>query len=145
MNWLIASGICSFVAAILHLAIIVGGANWYRFFGAGEAMAKMAENGSWYPSVVTLAIASLLALWGAYAFSAAKLLPLLPLLKPALIVITSIYLLRALAGLVLATLTQHPLNQAEGPLFWWVSSIICLVIGLLHLAGLIVNWRVLSS
>ncbi len=36
----------SFIAAALHVAIIFGGGDWYRFFGAGEAMASLAESGS---------------------------------------------------------------------------------------------------
>ena len=34
--WLVAGGILSALAALLHLAVIVGGPVWYRFFGAGE-------------------------------------------------------------------------------------------------------------
>jgi hypothetical protein len=33
-------GALSLVAALLHIAIIVGGPAWYRFFGAGEALAN---------------------------------------------------------------------------------------------------------
>ena len=36
--WLITGGILSAVAAVLHIAVIIGGANWYRFFGAGEGI-----------------------------------------------------------------------------------------------------------
>ena len=45
------------VAALLHLAIVVGGPAWYRFFGAGEDMARMAERGHPWPTIVTMAIA----------------------------------------------------------------------------------------
>ena len=37
--WLIAGAVLSGIAGLLHLAIILGGAPWYRFFGAGERMA----------------------------------------------------------------------------------------------------------
>lgn len=43
------------LAAVLHLGIIVKGATWYRFFGAGESMARAAEEGRWYPAIVTTA------------------------------------------------------------------------------------------
>ena len=33
--WLIAGGAMSAAAAAVHLAAIVGGPDWYRFFGAG--------------------------------------------------------------------------------------------------------------
>ena len=45
---------------------------------------------------MTLGIAAILALWGLYAFSAAGALGRLPLLRPAMLVITAIYLLRGL-------------------------------------------------
>ena len=63
-NQLIIAAVFSFTAALLHIAIIFGGANWYRLFGAGEGMAKMAESGSFYPIVVTAIIACILTLWG---------------------------------------------------------------------------------
>jgi hypothetical protein len=40
--WLIAAAWMSVAATVLHLTCIVGGPGWYRFFGAGEAMAHSA-------------------------------------------------------------------------------------------------------
>lgn len=94
--WLVAGGLLSAAAALLHLAVIAGGPDWYRFFGAGEEMARMAERGSPRPVLITLAIAAILGLWSAYAFAGAGLLRRLPLMRTALIVITAIYLLRGL-------------------------------------------------
>jgi hypothetical protein len=64
--FLVAGAALSAVAALLHLACIVFGASWYRFMGAGEQMAKMVSNGSWYPTVVTLTIAAVLSVWSLY-------------------------------------------------------------------------------
>jgi putative oxidoreductase len=50
---LLIAGICSLAVAILHIAIIIGGPEWYRFFGAGEEMALMSESGSFYPTMLT--------------------------------------------------------------------------------------------
>lgn len=61
-RWLILGGILSALAAVLHVAVIVSGPPWYRFFGAGEAMARAAERGSFTPALVTLAIAAMLML-----------------------------------------------------------------------------------
>ncbi|MGB4860371.1 MAG: hypothetical protein WBP11_13735 [Dokdonella sp.] len=44
-HYLIAGGILSAIAALIHLGCIVFGAPWYRFFGAGERMAQMASAG----------------------------------------------------------------------------------------------------
>ena len=43
--FLILAGSLSGLAALLHVAAIVGGPDWYRFFGAGEGMAGAAERG----------------------------------------------------------------------------------------------------
>ena len=42
---LFTGGVLSAAASLLHLAVIAGGPAWYRFFGAGEGMAQMAERG----------------------------------------------------------------------------------------------------
>ncbi|MCJ8299030.1 MAG: hypothetical protein MJK13_08875, partial [Pseudomonadales bacterium] len=97
---MLVAGTLSAIAALLHLLIIVGGAAWYRFFGAGEQMAQMAEAGSIYPAAVTLAIAAVLGVWAFYGFSAAGLITALPFMKFALVVISLIYLFRAIGGLV---------------------------------------------
>ena len=43
--YLLIGGLLSFLASGLHIACIIGGANWLRFFGAGEQLAQMAERG----------------------------------------------------------------------------------------------------
>ena len=62
------------VASLLHVAIILGGPDWYRFFGAGERMARLAARGSTYPTVLTASIAVVLGLWTLYALSGAGLI-----------------------------------------------------------------------
>jgi hypothetical protein len=131
--FLIAGAILSALAAALHVGCIVFGAPWYRFFGAGERMAQLAMAGHWYPTLVTAAIASVLAAWSLYALSGAGVIRALPLLRPALCVITGIYLLRGLVILPLAVL-------GKGTPFWWWSSAICLLIGAAHLVGLAQVW-----
>ncbi len=137
---LIIAAILSFCAALLHIAVILGGANWYRFFGAGEGMAKLAESGSRYPMVVTSIIAFVLAVWGLYALSGAGVIPRLPLLRLALCAITAVYLTRGLAGLVLPFVSNHPAIAANSVTFWLVSSSICCVFGIVYLLGVINTW-----
>ena len=137
-RWLLAGGCLSAVAALLHLAIIAGGPDWYRFFGAGEAMARMAERGQAFPALVSVAIAALLFIWSAYAFSGAGLIRRLPLLKISLIAIASIYLLRGLA--IIPALLVRP--DLLGPFDWWSSAIV-LVYGLVHAIGIRRGWKAL--
>lgn len=131
----------SFTAAALHLCIIVGGPDWYRFFGAGEAMARLAESGSRYPTVVTTGIALILGVWGLYALAGAGLIGRLPLLKTGLCLITAIYLVRGLAGLIAPFLSTHPAISQNSTSFWIVSSLICTAFGVVHLLGLINSWN----
>jgi len=128
------------LAAALHIGIVIGGPSWYRFFGAGESMAQMAEQGSAKPTFITLSITTVLIVWGAYAWSAAGLLPKMPLLKLALLAITSVYLVRGLGGIVAPFVTNHPQVKQNSTTFWVWSSVICLVIGLFHLVGVISVW-----
>jgi hypothetical protein len=139
-RWLIGGGILSTLASALHIAVIAGGPAWYRFFGAGEDIARAAERGSIMPVVITLGIASLLALWAAYAFSGAGLIRRLPLLRIALVAITAIYLARGLLIVPVVLFVPYP----EGAFDYW-SSIIVLIYGIMHLLGTWKAWPALSK
>lgn len=133
--WLLTGGGLSALASLLHLGCIIGGPAWYRFFGAGEPMARAAERGSPVPALVTLGIAVILAIWAAYAFSGAGLIRRLPLLRTGLVVISAIYLLRGLA-LIPALIINGASVQ---PFVLW-SSLIVLVYGLAYAIGTWTAW-----
>lgn len=137
---LVIGGWLSVAAALLHIACIIGGPDWYRFLGAGEAMATMAEQGSMTPTLLTLGIAAILAIWAAYAFSGAGLLPRLPLLRTGLVVISTIYLVR---GLVL--IPALVINRGDVLPFVLWSSLIVLVYGLAYTIGTWAAWPSLSA
>ena len=134
-RWLIAGGTLSAAAAILHVAIIFGGPDWYRFFGAGEGMARAAEQGSSRPALVTCAIAAVLLAWALYAFSGAGLIRRLPLLRTALVAITAVYLVRALAPLPMLILKP----ELVGGFAIW-SSLVVLAYGLAYAVGTCRAW-----
>jgi hypothetical protein len=138
--WLVAGGILSALAALLHLAVIAGGPDWYRFVGAGEEMARMAERGLLRPALITIAIATILAIWSAYAFAGAGLLPRLPLIRTALVAITAVYLLRGLALVPLALLRPALVDSFA---LW--SSLIVLVYGIVHAVGTYRAWPALAA
>ena len=135
-SWLVLGGALSVTAALIHLAIIVGGPDWYRFFGAGEDMATAAELGSPFPAVVTLAIAAILLIWAAYAFAGAGLIRRLPLMRTALVLISVIYLARGLILVPMLLLYPHA-RAAVGPFEIW-SSLVVLVYGAVYAVG---TWR----
>ncbi len=135
--WLVAGGWLSAAAAILHVGVIVGGADWYRFFGAGEAMARMAEHGSPYPAIITAGIATVLAIWSAYAFAGAGLIRRLPLMRTALVAISAVYLVR---GLLIVPVALQP-NPAAFDIW---SSLIVLAYGVVYSVGTLQAWPALS-
>lgn len=139
-SWLFVAGILSAAASLLHFATIIGGPDWYRFFGAGEEMARAAERGSAMPGMVTAAIASLLAVWALYAFSGAGLIRRLPLLRTALVLITGVYLVRGLALFPLLALKPELVDT-----FAVVSSVIVLCYGVAYAVGTWLAWPSLRS
>jgi putative oxidoreductase len=137
---LIVAGGLSCLAALLHLAIIIGGPDWYRFFGAGEQFAFLAEQGSFIPALTALCISIILFFWGAYAFSGAGLIRRLPFLKTCLVLITLVYLIRGIGGIILSVyLKSSPLMGDQFGFMMW-SSVICVVYGAFYLLGIKSGW-----
>jgi len=133
--YFVIAGVLNSSAALLHVGCIFFGTPWYRFFGAGEEMAILAEQGSLTPTLITSGITIVLLIWALYAFSAAGLIHKLPLMRLALIAITAIYIIRGAGGFFMTT---PPIGAA--PSFWFWSSAICLCIGTTHLLGLKQAW-----
>jgi hypothetical protein len=132
--WLIAGGWLSVAAALLHLACIPGGPDWYRFFGAGEPIARAAERGMWMPHLMAAAIAAMLGVAAAYAFSAAGSIRRLPLLRTGLVVISIVYLLRGLVVVAPSVMSRPDLSAQ----FMLWSSLIVLLYGICYAVG---TWR----
>lgn len=140
-GWLLAGGLMSLAAAAVHLAAIVGGPDWYRFFGAGEAIARAAAAGSAMPAIMTAGIATILAIWGFYALSGAGVVRRLPLLRTALVIISAIYCLRGAFLFFPDRMGRPDLSLAF--LLW--SSAIVLVMGLVHAIGTARRWHLLNG
>jgi putative oxidoreductase len=137
LRMLRAGGYGTAVASLLHIAIIVGGPAWYRFFGAGEHMALLAARGSTWPTLVTSCIAAILAVWAIYAFSGAGMIRRLPMLRLILALIAAIYLARGVLGVPVVLLVEDPyLDELKGRIvFMAVSSLACIALGLCYAAG----------
>lgn len=133
---LIACGSISAAIALLHAVIIYYGAPAYRYFGAGEKLATMAEQGSPVPAVVTFGITLVFFVFAAFAFAEAGLFAL----PYSFIAVASIAAIYSLRGLMLLPLLAKR-NTASR--FDLISSAISLFIGLLHFAGL--YWSPLES
>ncbi len=142
-RWLHAGALLTGLASLLHLAIIVGGPEWYRFFGAGERMARLAARGAPHPAVVTAGIAAILALWAAYGLSGAGVIRRLPLLRTALVLIAAAYLARGILGLPVVLLVDDPYAEElrRRTTFMIVSSLVCIVLGVCYARGAAWAWR----
>ena len=137
--WLAVAGALSAFASLAHLAVIAGGPEWYRAFGAGERMVRLAQRRSPRPTVITLVIASTLGAWSIYALSGAGLLPEVPFLRFGLTLITVTYISRAAAAPLFLRYSRLSLSFVI-----WSSAIVGLV-GLAHLIGLALSWSRLGS
>lgn len=134
-NNLMLAGILTIFAGVLHLGVIIGGADWYRFFGLGEQTASQVEQGFLEPQALTFVLAVTLITWGCYAFSGAGFLKRLPLLKPSLVWITIIFLLRGIA--FVPAYLFHP-ESVDNIII--VSSFLCLTFGVTYAVGLREVW-----
>lgn len=132
-TFLLIGGLFSSAIAVLHVLIVFVGAPAYRYFGAGEGMARLAEAGSWVPPLLTLALAFVFAVWALYAFSGAGLIRRLPLLKTGLITIGLIYFLRGLSIIPqVVALVQSGRSVMHRAV---VFSLVSLTCGIIYLAG----------
>jgi hypothetical protein len=131
-----AAGLASAAIALLHVVIIFIGAPAYRYFGAGEEMARQAEAGKLSPALLTALVTLFFATFALYALAAGQIVQRPPLLRTGLISIGAIYTVRGLllAPQLSAYLSQAPLLGRKDLVF----SAVSLVIGLLYLFG---TWR----
>lgn len=124
-----------FAGALLHIAVLIGGAEWIAFVGAPPAIVQSAERGTWLASASTLAITALLAVLAAYALSASGALPRLPFVRSVLGLFAAIFLLRGL--IVVPALLQGRVNWAAPvDVFIITSSAAILALGLALCLGL---------
>lgn len=144
MRWrtermLVLSGMAVLLAGVLHLAIPIGGPDWYRFFGAPERLARMAAAGKMYPVIVCLCIAAVLFVWAGYAFSGAGMIRRLPLLRVGLALIAGIFILRGILLIPLAAVRPDLLpaicNSRGVDWFLVLTSLVCIAIGVGYIAG----------
>lgn len=132
-RYLIAGGIVSTLISSLHF-ILAFKPGLYKHISAGQesALAQMAEQGSRPTTVAAIALALLFAIWAAYAFSGARWIKPLPLLRAALIAMGVIYMVRALV----IPIELNMILTGGYPFRFVVFSTISLVAGLLYLVGI---------
>ncbi|MBK9990653.1 MAG: hypothetical protein IPP19_07980 [Verrucomicrobia bacterium] len=139
MKPLLFGGFASILVSILHVLIIIGGPDWYRFFGAGEEAARLAAQGSDSNAVTTAAIALIFALFGLYGVFGATGAFRLPFQSAALILIATLFLVRGLLGVPAFLMFQDTyLDELKGRMVFVVlTSLVSAAIGACYLHGLV--------
>jgi hypothetical protein len=135
----VAAGALSAGVAALHVAIIVGGGPAYRYFGAGERMARLSERGSSEPTFITSVLVLLFASWAAYAFAGAGLIRPLPRLRTVLLLIGLIYTGRGLVAFPQAYFWLSA-GSAGVPFRHLVFSAASLAVGVTYIVGTYQAW-----
>lgn len=138
-SFLTVAGAASVILAVLHLAVIVAGPKGYRYFGAPDEFATLAESGSTAPAVLTATFAAIFAVWAVYAFGGARLIRRPPLVRLGLVVISAVYLLRGLSAVPEALLLMR--DPAAFPVRFLAFSLISLAVGLCYALGTRQAWR----
>ncbi len=138
-NYLFIATILMLLITLLHVAVIIGGASWYRFFGAGEKMARLHENASLYPILITVFVTALLLIGTLYTYCAYSNVCILLYSKEVLIVMSVIFISRGLFFIPLMLSVSHPYCKElkEKKLFLFISSLISLVVGSIYMMGII--------
>lgn len=138
--WLLASGSLCAAGALVHLALPLGGPDWYGFVGAPQGLVAMAAAGLARPVVSCIVIASILAVFASYAFSALGIIRRLPAQRLMLGVIGVVLSVRAV--LLPAFVVANPrvlqffcgrCGDLNG--FVIATSALCLFIGVGYLVG----------
>lgn len=138
---LLAAGIAAAAGAVLHVAIVFGGPDWYAFFGAPTGMVEMARGGNLRAPVSALVIAAFLALCAAYAFSGARIICRLPFLRLALTLIGGLLILRGVLFVPLILWRPNALARMcecrSVDTFIILTSVLCLAMGIGYALGAI--------
>ena len=127
-NFLLLGALISTFAAIWHLLCIIGGPSWFEFARAPQEIINSARQGTWLAPVSAVLIATLMFICSLYALSAIHVIRPLPLLKTALIVISSMCLIRGV--IIIPYLIQFGFDMWE-----FIAAIVWFFVGVCYLIG----------
>ena len=133
---LLCGAIGSFFIAALHVAILIAGPVWFRYFGAPDLAIQIERGSTLAPTLLTLAVALVFAIWGAYALAGLGAIGRLPAVRPVLFAIGAVYALRGL--LLVPALVYLLRGGALHAPRYLVFSAFSLALGICHLLG---AWR----
>ena len=136
----IIAGLMNTIAGLIHVWCIAGGNGArYRVLGAGERLARMADDGKMYPHIITAGIAGALLFFGWLAFGEAGLVPAfhigsgigVDLGRRILWILTAVYFLRGVGPLLAALFAKEFRRR-----FWLFTSLLVLSFAIVHFLAL---------
>jgi len=133
--FMVGAGIALFGALIHWIAPWIG-PDWYAFLHAPASIVTSARTGTWLAPSGAVAIGALMFLCALYALSGAGIIRKIPLLRTALVIITTICVLRGLALIPFLMLVPSKLSG-----FDIVGSLVWLLAGVSFLLGTVGSWR----
>ena len=140
-TYLFLTGLAAAAGALLHVAIAIGGPDWYAFFGAPQALVDMARAGNLRAPISCIVIATFLAVLAAYAFSGAGAMRRLPFLRLGLAAIAGVLILRGVLFVPLILWRPGTLDRIcdcrSVDAFIVVTSLLCLAMGIGYALGAI--------
>jgi hypothetical protein len=138
-SYLVFVGVVAAAGALLHIAILFGGPDWYAFFGAPQGLVDMARAGNVRAPISCLVIAAFLSLLAAYAFSGAGVIRSLPFLRLVLSSIAGVLILRGILFVPLILWRPGTLSGIcecrSVDAFIIVTSVLCLAMGIGYALG----------
>jgi hypothetical protein len=138
-SYLVFVGVVAAAGALLHIAILFGGPDWYAFFGAPQGLVDMARAGNVRVPISCLVIAAFLSLLAAYAFSGAGVIRSLPFLRLVLSSIAGVLILRGILFVPLILWRPGTLSGIcecrSVDAFIIVTSVLCLAMGIGYALG----------
>lgn len=134
---LILGGYINILIAAGHIVGLFWADKMFEITGIGKEMTELAQTHSSLPYLLTIFVAIVFLIFGLYGLSADNKFRQLPFLKPAIFIISGIYLLRGIGELIF-DLKKQQANQ----LFEITYSLIAVFIGLLFLIGGLKKWKI---
>jgi len=136
---LIVGGVANLLIGLLHVVIIFVGESAYRYFGAGEEMARWAAEGSVVPPLVTALIVLVFVVFGLYGLSGADRIRKLPLRKAVLIVVSIVFTVRGLLMIQFIYWAISP--DYEVDIKDMIFTLVAITIGILYFYGTVRRWK----
>ncbi|AUP77726.1 hypothetical protein [Flavivirga eckloniae] len=128
-------GYINIVIAIAHLVGLIWAEQMFEVTGIGKEMIALAQSHFSLPYVLTIFVSIIFFVFGLYGLSADGKLKELPFLKPAIFIISGIYIVRGIGELIFDLSKQQ-----ANPIAETIYSLIALTIGILFLIGGLKKW-----